>query len=93
MKDMKNKKLPKWFKGELYQQGGEVTNPFSGESYELNAEELSIYDFIMGAQHVFAIHQETQPNKSIDTKLINDFDKALSWFRTANAKAYMVLLD
>ena len=47
----------------------------------------------MGAQHVFAVHQETQPNKNINRKLINDFDKALSWFRTNNAKAYMVLLD
>ena len=90
---MKNKKLPKWFNGELYQQGGEVTNPFSGESYELSAEELSIYDFIIGAQHVFGIHQEKQPNKPINTKLINDFDKALSWFRRHNGKAYMVLLD
>ncbi len=90
---MKKQKLPKWFTGELYTHGAEVTNPFSGESYELTAEELSIYDFIMGAQHVFAVHQETQPNKDINRKLINDFDKALSWFRTNNAKAYMVLLD
>jgi hypothetical protein len=90
---MKNKKLPKWFNGELYQQGGEVTNPFSGESYELSAEELSIYDFIIGAQHVFGIHQEKQPNRPINVNLINDFDKALSWFRRHNGKAYMVLLD
>ena len=27
-----------------------VTNPFSGESYELTAEELSMYDLIMGSQ-------------------------------------------
>ena len=90
---MKNKKLPKWFNGELYQQGGEVTNPFSGGSYELSAEELSIYDFIIGAQHVFGIHQEKQPNRPINVNLINDFDKALSWFRRHNGKAYMVLLD
>lgn len=90
---MKKQNKPKWFNGVIYNHGGEATNMFSGESYELNALELSIYDFIMGAQHVFAVHQETQPNKNINRKLINDFDKALSWFRTNNAKAYMVLLD
>tara|TARA_R100000742_G_C4262022_1_gene79833 strand:- start:824 stop:1081 length:258 start_codon:yes stop_codon:yes gene_type:complete len=79
-------KLPKWFKGSLYTSGGEVTNPFSGESYDLTAEELSIYDFIMGCQSIFETGKYNQ-------KMINDFDKALSWFRTNNAKAYMVLLD
>jgi len=79
-------KLPKWFKGSLYTSGGEVTNPFSGESYDLTAEELSIYDFIIGCQSIFETGKYNQ-------KMINDFDKALSWFRTNNAKAYMVLLD
>jgi hypothetical protein len=38
-------KLPKWFKGELYEEGATVQNRFSGEEYELNALELSMYDF------------------------------------------------
>ncbi len=79
-------KLPKWFKGELYHEGGEVTNPFSGESYELTAEELSIYDFIVGCQLMFEKQQFTQ-------KLVNEFQAAISWFRKVNPKAYMVLLD
>ena len=29
-------KLPKWFTGELYDEGAEVQNRFSGEKYELN---------------------------------------------------------
>ena len=46
---MKNKtKLPKWFDGTVYETGDTVTNPFSGESYELNNLELSMYDFVMG---------------------------------------------
>lgn len=93
MSEIKEQKIPKWFDGSVYTEGSEVRNPFSGETYELNAIELSMYDFIMGSQHVFALHQETQPNKDIDKKLINDFDKALSWFKTNNTKAYMVLLD
>ena len=40
---MKNTKLPKWFKGQLYDKGDTVKNPFSGEVCELNAIELSMY--------------------------------------------------
>ena len=91
---MKNKtQLPKWFDGTIYEKGETVTNPFSGETYELNNLELSMYDFIMGAQMTFAVHQEKQPNTPISEKLIKDFEKGLDWFRKTNAKAYMVLLD
>ena len=45
----KKQKLPKWFNGELYKEGGEVTNRFGGDSCYLNAEELSMYDFVIGA--------------------------------------------
>ena len=44
------KKLPKWFNGDVYAEGGTVENPFSGEQYSLDSVELSMYDFIMGAQ-------------------------------------------
>ena len=40
-----NTKLPKWFKGQLYDEGDTVKNPFSGEECELNNVELSMYDF------------------------------------------------
>ena len=39
--------LPNWFKGELFAEGAIATNPDSGESFELNAEELSMYPFIV----------------------------------------------
>ena len=91
---MKNKtNLPKWFNGTTYDEGDTVTNPFSGETYKLTNLELSMYDFIMGAQMTFAVHQEKQPNIPISEKLIKDFEKGLDWFRKTNAKAYMVLLD
>lgn len=84
----KTNELPKWFKGEKYTEGDTVTNPFSGESYELNNVELSMYDFIMGCQFVF----ERSPNRA-NPQLINDFQKGLDWFRKNNAVAYMALLD
>ncbi len=85
----KEQTVPKWFKGTIYKdQNIEVTNPFSGESYTLNGLELSIYDFIIGSQVVF----ETAP-KSVTPEQVNDFHKALTWFRKNNVDAYFVLLD
>ena len=84
----KEQTIPKWFKGMIYDKGESVTNPFSGDSYELNAVELSIYDFIMGSQYVM----EVAP-KTVTEKQINEFHKALSWFRKNNSDAYMVLPD
>tara|TARA_R110001599_G_scaffold353441_1_gene592230 strand:+ start:1334 stop:1597 length:264 start_codon:yes stop_codon:yes gene_type:complete len=87
---MKTKKqaVPKWFKGMIYDQGEKITNPFSGYSYELNAIELSIYDFIMGTAYIF----EVAP-KTVTQKIVGDYQKALTWFRKNNPEAYMVLLD
>ena len=85
---MKNTKLPAWFEGMQYDKGDTVKNPFSGEECELNATELSMYDFIIGSQMVM----EMTP-KMITPKHIKDFQKGLDWFRSNNSKAYMVLLD
>lgn len=84
----KEQTVPKWFKGMIYDKGESVTNPFSGDSYELNGVELSMYDFIMGSQYVM----EVAP-KTVTEKQINEFHKALSWFLKNNSDAYMVLLD
>ena len=83
----KSQKLPKWFKGDVYPEGAEVTNPFSGESYKLNNIELSLYDFIIGAQMVFDY------NPLPTNKQIKNFEDALYWFRVNNPEAYYVLLD
>jgi hypothetical protein len=76
---MQNKQeMPKWFDGQVYSEGDTVSNPFTGESVELTAEELSMYDLIMGAQMLQAY---------------DVMQKGLGWFRRENAEAYMVLLD
>ncbi len=70
--------LPKWFNGTVYNTGDSVSNPFTGDSIELTAEELSMYDLIMGCQL---------------TRHYKLMQKGLDWFRRANPEAYMVLLD
>jgi len=84
----KEQVIPKWFQGVIYEEGLIVENPFSGEEYELNNVELSIYDFIIGSQYVFELEDITATPKQV-----NDFNKALSWFRKNNSTAYMALLD
>ena len=88
MNTMKAKQqLPKWFRGELYKEGATVRNRFSGEEYELNNVELSMYDFIIGSTMVLEM---TGGYKHTD---VNELRKGLDWFRKNNAEAYMVLLD
>ena len=81
-------KVPKWFKGEVYDEGIIVVNRFSGEEYELNALELSIYDMVMGATMI----SEMGVSGSSD-EIVKDLRKGLDWFRSNNPEAYMALLD
>jgi len=78
MKKNKEIDLPKWYDGAKYFSGDIVTNPFSGQSYELTANELAMYDLIMGA------------NLTRNWKIVQ---KGCDWFRRANPEAYMCLLD
>jgi len=91
MTTTKKNKLPKWFDGEVYDTGDIVTNPFSGEKYELTNVELSMYDLIMGCQLMMEMNGGIFSKRSI--RLQNDMRKGLDWFRKHNAKAYMILLD
>lgn len=81
---MKKQKLPKWFDGNIYTNGGVVKNNFSGEKYYLNNIELTMYDYIKGSEYLMS----TFTDKEYD-----QFYEGLDWFKKNNAKAYMVLLD
>ena len=85
MKENKQE-LPKWFNGLKYNEGEVVENRFTGQSIELNNIELSMYDFVMGA------NMTLEMNVGGD-EIVRDLRKGLSWFRQNNAEAYMVLLD
>ena len=87
MSTIKEQKLPKWFRGELYEEGAKVTNRFGGDSCHLNNVELSMYDFVIGASMVLEM-----PGGYKHTS-VTELRKGLDWFRVNNAKAYMVLLD
>jgi len=89
MKELDKQKLPKWFTGECYTHGAEVTNRFGGDSCHLNNVELSMYDFIMGATQII----EMQVLTWNETQMTKDLRKGLDWFRKNNINAYMILLD
>ena len=97
---MKNKKKKlkelnlEWFDGEIYDEGAVVTNPFSREEYELNNVELSVYDFVTGANRTLEMLYDKGVEPSDKTReLLENLYKGLDWFKENNAKAYMVLLD
>ena len=81
---MDKSKLPKWFKGQLYDEGAEVQNRFGGDSCYLNNVELSMYDFVIGSSTLYEMGLDTN---------VNDLRKGLDWFRKNNPSAYMILLD
>ena len=91
MTKVKEQKLPKWFNGELYEEGAVVQNRFGGGEIELNNVELSMYDFVMGATMVVEMRKDHR--SLMDASMITDLRKGLDWFRMNNAEAYMVLLD
>jgi len=92
-------KLPKWFDGTKHKQGDIVANPFSGEEFYLDKDELSMYDFLKGAEYTLMMIQQQILDGKIEEapksaqKLADDFDKARYWFSKNNIDAYMALID
>ena len=78
--------LPKWFKGEVYELGDEVANPYSGETVLLDAAELSMYDCVKGAE--MAMLMGIDIDRCIDT-----INMGKDWMLAKNPQAYMTLLD
>lgn len=89
---MKTRTLPKFKSNiEIYNEGGIVTNPYSGETYLLDAEELSVYDYIMGCNHIMQMNGG--PFSPMTREIQSELRKGLDWFRKHNTEAYMILLD
>ena len=78
--------LPKWFKGEVYEIGDEVRNPYSGETALLDAAELSMYDCVKGAEMAMLMGIDVD-------RCIDAINQGKDWFLARNPQAYMTLLD
>ena len=94
----KNKQeRPKWFTGAWYEKGDIVQNPFSGELYELTGPELSMYNFIKGAEYTISVNLQNSGDFYVEdpamVKLQKEMIKGIEWFRSENRSAYMTLLD
>jgi hypothetical protein len=81
-------KLPDWFTGTIYDEGDEVTNPFSGETTTLTANELSMLDLVKGAEMAIAMGMASNVGE-----LSKVMVKGLKWFKETNPEAYRILLD
>ena len=90
---MQDTDLPKWFKGIVYKDGDLVTNPFTGNQAILTPNELAMYDFIKGAEYTISVTYNDDILDPTVARLANEMRKALDWFRKANARAYLILLD
>tara|TARA_B100001059_G_scaffold22501_1_gene18003 strand:- start:678 stop:953 length:276 start_codon:yes stop_codon:yes gene_type:complete len=88
-------KLSDWFEGELYTEGANVQNRFTGEEITLNAEELSVYDFVMGCEIYLEMQLEGDDKlESSDIKFLRkNMRKGLKWFQSTNPEAYKILLE
>ena len=88
-------KLSDWFEGELYTEGAEVTNRFSDEKITLNAEELSVYDFVMGCEVYLEMQLEGDDKlESSDIKFLKEkMNKGIKWLQSTNPTAYKILID
>jgi hypothetical protein len=93
MTKVKEQKVPKWFQGEIYDEGAVVQNRFSGEECELNALELSIYDMVIGASLFIEMRYNGDMLDPRTVDMQKDMRKGLDWFMSNNASAYMALLD
>ena len=76
--DTGQKPLPKWYDGMVYTEWETVENRFTGDKALLSPNEVAMYDLIIGAE------------RFLKWDLMQ---KGLDWFRSANPKAYMTLLD
>ena len=85
--------LPKWFDAVVYKEGDLVTNPFSGQQAILTPNELAMHNFIKGCEYTISVTFNDDILNPEVSKLATAMQRGLSWFRDANPRAYMILLD
>jgi antitoxin component YwqK of YwqJK toxin-antitoxin module len=80
--------LPDWFDGNICEEGDTITS-YLGKECKLSAQELSMYDYIMGAKTALEIGSF---GGEINTSLASqNLRKGLMWFRENNPQLYEIL--
>lgn len=74
---------------DIYDLGEEVTNPLTKESFNLSAEELSVYDYVCGLH--FQIRGLGGPEEEDALEYRQELRKGLTWFKDQNHEAYTIL--
>jgi antitoxin component YwqK of YwqJK toxin-antitoxin module len=87
------KSVPSWFEGDVYEEGGKAQNRLSGESIELNALELSIYDLIEGSKMFIEIKYSTDMSDERTIPFQKSIREGKLWFSDNNPKAYKILFE
>ena len=75
-----------------YSEGGLVSNAYTGSTCMLTAEELAVYDFIIGAENTL-MYDSKEMDENTVYALRQSFHRGLNWFKQTNARVYMELLD
>ena len=100
----KEQKLPKFFDGEIYEEGGTVKNRITGEEYELNNIELSMYHLVMGSYEMLEWGCHGDDDARIKMNVIGSGTGSttysvrkicylcIDWFKENNEEAYNILL-
>jgi len=88
MKSEVKKQLPDWFDGEVYDEGDEISIPYTGELCLLDAAELSMYDLVKGAELVLQMGVATDVDGCHDI-----IQNGKAWFKTKNLDAFIKLLS
>ena len=74
-----SKKLPEWFNGQIYDKGDIIINPETNQELEIYNTELSMHDFVMGAEMLI----EMMGDKA-SKDLIKYRDEGLEWLKQSN---------
>ena len=74
---------------DIYDRGEQVTNLQTRESFNLSAEELSVYDYVCGLH--FQIRGLGGPEEEDAFEYRQELRKGLSWFKEQNNEAYDIL--
>lgn len=82
---LEKESLPDWFEGEIFKEDEIVINAITGDSYKLNAIELSIYHSIVNIEN-------KRKNKNISVSEGNLLMRGFFWFLENNLEAYRILL-